>query len=348
MTLRPRSNSLGARQLSAIPLSRSLLKFVTEVWDKRATIKHSDDVYDLYNGIETIEHSVPARTHALTEFFRELSFLGMITKTGPYLQGFTSIPFNQLVFARKQYVNYNMSISNIFMRMEIVACAKFFGLNDVSPEEYLLYLMDEDGFLTFNRANSLLQKCKIKHRVYLNVKISCNEELLLASGIMSYVVRQILEKINGIASVKISVANRIDTIVIYTTNIAATNKVIATIQEYQNNYGVSGFSPEIPMMAQPQIYGVATASEPPQVTIIKGQLQPAQMKQSFGSLRTELIYDALKNSTGCSDFYELIVKYFREAGIDASQPAMQSRYYSCLWEAQRSFVDQAIMTATNL
>jgi hypothetical protein len=84
-------------------------------------------------------------------------------------------------------------------------------------------------------------------------------------------------------------------------------RVIAKIQEYQNNNGVSEFSPEIPIMTEAQIYGVATASEPPQVTIIKGQLLPStsRLGQSFGTLRTELIYDALQNSTGCSDFFEL-------------------------------------------
>jgi small-conductance mechanosensitive channel len=59
----------------------------------------------------------------------------------------------------------------------------------------------------------------------------------------------------------------------------------------------------------------------------------------------DLIYNALNNSTGCSDFYELIVKYFREAGIDASQPAVQVHYHSCLWKAQRSFIDQVITGA---
>jgi hypothetical protein len=133
--------------------------------------------------------------------------------------------------------------------------------------------------------------------------------------------------------------------VIYTSSIAATNKALEKIQEYQNNNGVSGFGPEIPIMTEAQMYGVATASEPPQVIMIKGQLQPAQRKQSFGSLRADLIYNALQDSTGCSEFYELIVKYFRAAGIDASQPAVQVRYHSCLWKAQRSFIDQVITGA---
>jgi hypothetical protein len=101
---------------------------------------------------------------------------------------------------------------------------------------------------------------------------------------------------------KITAANRVESIIIYTSSIAVSNKVLAKIQEYQDNNGVSGFGPEIPIMTEAQMYGVATASEPPQVIMIKGQLQPAQRKQSFGSLRADLIYNALQDSTGCSDF----------------------------------------------
>jgi hypothetical protein len=55
-------------------------------------------------------------------------------------------------------------------------------------------------------------------------------------------------KINGISSVKITVSGRRDSMVIYTSSIAATNKVLEKIQEYQDNNGVSGFGPEIPIM----------------------------------------------------------------------------------------------------
>jgi hypothetical protein len=79
--------------------------------------------------------------------------------------------------------------------------------------------------------------------------------------------------------------------------------------------------------------------------MIKGQLLPAESKQSFGLLRADLIYDALQNSTGCSDFFELIVKYFREAGIDAKQPAIHFAFNSRVWEAQRTFIDQVITGA---
>jgi hypothetical protein len=101
-------------------------------------------------------------------------------------------------------------------------------------------------------------------------------------------------------------------------------------------------------MTKSQLYGVATASEPPHVTMKKGQLLPANniAPPSFGAFRADLIYNALKDSTESYDFYELIVKYFRNAGIDANDPAIQIRYRSCLIEAQMNLADQVISSAT--
>jgi hypothetical protein len=145
--------------------------------------------------------------------------------------------------------------------------------------------------------------------------------------------------------VKITPDNRVDTMLIYTSSVAVSNKVIAKIQEYKNKNGISGFGPEIPMMTEAHIYGVATASQPLPLTMEEGQLLPAQRKPSFGSLRADLIYNALQDSTGCSEFFELIVKYFRVAGIDAKQPAIQVDNNSCVWESQINAVDKIIAAA---
>jgi hypothetical protein len=280
--------------------------------------------------------------HGLTRFFRGILFLGIEMNIKPMHEALQKVPLEYLVTVRESYVNMRLPIANSLVKMSIAGEAKRCGM---TKENYLVALMAE-GFFGF-AANI---RCSVTHRVYLNVNNISNKDLKSSLHILGYIIREIINKIDGVDSAKITASNRIDSIIIYTSSIDASNKVIAKIQEYQNNNGVSEFSPEIPIMTEAQIYGVATASEPPQVTIIKGQLLPStsRLGQSFGTLRTELIYDALQNSTGCSDFFELIVKYFRIAGIDASQPAMQSRHHSCLWEAQRSFVDQAIMTATNL
>ncbi len=334
----PRSNSLGARPSSAIPLTSSLLKLATEVWDKRATIKHCDDVYALYSCIDIINPNTYARMHGLTRFFRGILFLGIEMNIKPRMQKLLNVPLEYLIIARENYVGMRLPIANAVVKRSIAGKARWY---DMTNENYLVALM-ANSFFGF-AANI---RCSVTHRVYLNVKNISNKELKSALYIFGYIMREIINKINGVDSAKITTANRVDSIIIYTSSIDVSNKVIAKIQEYQNNNGVSEFSPEIPMMTEAQIYGVATASEPPEITMIKGHLLPSMLPQSFGALRAELIYNALQDSIGCSDFFELIVKYFRIAGIDASQPAIQSRHHSCLWEAQRTLVDHAIAAAT--
>ncbi len=337
MTLRPRSNSVGARPLSSIPLSSSLLKLAAEVWDKRGSIEHRDDIYDLYNGIEPTNFSTYARMHGLTGFFRGILFLGIEMNTDIFLQDFQTVPLEYLVTARENYVGMHLPIVNAVVKIRLAECAKRHGL---SNEDYLVDRMSMSFFcLTANI------RCSVTHRVYLNVNNSSNKDLKSSLHILNYVIREIMYKINGVDSAKITAVNRVDSMIIYTSSIDVSNKVIAKIQEYQNKNGVSGFNPEIPMMTEAQMYGVATASESPDITIINGQLLPSILRQSFGSLRADLIYDALKNATGCSDFYELIVKYFREAGVDAKQPAIHFAFNSRVWEAQRSFVDLVISAA---
>ncbi len=337
MTLRPRSSSLGARQLSAIPLSSSLLKLATEVWDKRATIKSSDDIYALYCFIGLSHTHRCSRTQGLTGFFRRLLFLGVEMNMKAWMQNFQKVPLEYLVTARENYVNMRLPIANAVVKMGIAEKAKSSGL---SIEDYLVYKMTRCFFVFGSHA-----KYEIAHRVYLNVNTNYDEDLKSAADIFCYIIREIMYKINGVKTVKITVANRIDTILIYTSSIAVSNKVIAKIQEYQNKNGISGFGPEIPMMTEVQMYGVATASQPLPLTMEEGQLQPAQRKPSFGSLRVDLIYNALQDSTGCSEFFELIVKYFRIAGIDAKQPAIHFDYNYCVWESQINAVDKIIAAA---
>jgi hypothetical protein len=278
--------------------------------------------------------------HGLTRFFREILFLGIEMNMKLRMQSHKKIPLEYLVTARENYVGMRLPIANAMVKMSIAENAK---KCDLSNEDYLVGRMARDFFYFSSKI-----KCSVRHRVYLNVNNTSNKDLKSAAHILGYIIREIMHKINGVKTVKITVSQRVDTILIYTSSVAVSNKVIAKIQEYQNNNGISGFGPEIPMMTEEQIYGVATGYEPPTLTMKEGQVCPNLKRQSFGRFRVILLYKALKDSTGCSDFFELIVKYFMEAGIDASQPAVQLRYGSSLWEAQRSFVDKLITGAANL
>ena len=337
MTLRPRSSSLGARPLSAIPLSSSLLKLATEVWDKRATIKHSDGIYNLYSCLYPENFNTHARRQGLTWFFRRLLFLGIEMNMTPFMQKFKKVPLEYLVTARENYVNMRLPIVNSLVKMSIAEKAR---MNGLTQEDDLVKRMARSFFLFDSNV-----KCKIAHRLYLNVNTSNNAYLRSAIDIFCYIIREIMYKIHGVKFAKITAANRVESIIIYTSSIAVSNKVLAKIQEYQDNNGVSGFNPEIPMMTQAQMYGVATAAHPPRFTMIQGQLLPQLSSHSFGRFRAVLIYNALQNSTGCSEFFELIVKYFRIAGIDAKQPAIHFDYNYCVWESQINAVDKIIAAA---
>ncbi len=339
-----RRHSLGARPLSQIPLAGELLKLATEVWNKRDMIEESYNIYEIYaQSNAVINPQMYASNIALTQYFRSMLSLGIETGSVTRTQTL-DIPFHYLVNARENYLHHRISISEPRLRLKI----RKMGLpRGMTVERYLMMIMETD-FLCFHTKNYSRKELTVRYRVYLNINTNNNIDLRSATHIMSFVIREIIHKINGVLCVKISLEGRIDSIIIYTTNIQITNKVIAKLHEYQNEHGTSRFNCTIPVMTKSQLYGVATASEPPHVTMKKGQLLPANniAPPSFGAFRADLIYNALKDSTESYDFYELIVKYFRNAGIDANDPAIQIRYRSCLIEAQMNLADQVISSAT--
>ncbi len=339
-----RRHSLGARPLSEIPLAGELLKLATEVWNKRDTIEDPYDIYKIYAQRNAVtNHQISASDTALTLYFRNILLLGIETGWLTSAQSL-NIPFYYLVSARENYLYHRLPIYDPRMRLKIsnLALGSF-----MTVEDYLLMVMETD-FLCFHSQNHIQNHLIVRSRVYLNININNNIDLSSATHIMSFVVREILHKINGVVFTKISLEERIDSIIIYTTNLQVTDKVIAKLHEYQNTNGISGFNCAIPIMTKSKLYGVAIASEPPHVTMKKGQLLPTNKVEppSFGMFRADLLYNAFKDSTESYDFYELIVKYFRNAGIDANEPAIQLRHRSCLMEAQMNLADQVISSAT--
>ncbi len=341
-----RRHSLGARPLSEIPLAGGLLKLATEVWNKRDMIQEPGDVYKIYLDMDTIANpQILASDMALTQYFRNMLLLGTETGIDTSLQ-IIQMPFHCLVTSRENYLRHRLPISAPRLRLKI---SNLVLGSAITIENYLLMVMATE-FLGFYTKTHNKDRHAVKYRVYLNINTNNNTELSSATHIMSFVVREILHKINGVVFAKIALAARVDSIIIFTTNIHIADKVIAKLYEYQNANGISGFNCAIPVMSKSQIYGVTTASEPPQVIIEKCQLRPSnrRLPLSFGTFRTDLIYNALKDSTESYDFYELIVKYFRNTGIDAHEPAIQIHTRSCLMEAQRNLVEQIITNTTRL
>jgi len=315
------ASPLTAPPLTAPPLSGSLLELATKVWAQRMTILSDSGVYNIYAAKEIRIPRTPIRTLALTQFFRSLLLLEEELNISSKTQQYQSIPLRYLVSAREDYLQLGSPISNVMLKSSVEAIANRLGM---TPENYLVDFMENCFYFFFSK-----DKCKIRHRVYLDAKTRYSEDLKSALHLFDYVCREIVTKIEGIHSAKISANVRIDSIVIYISSMEASNLVIAKIQEYQKINGVSGFDPEIPPMTHSHIYGVATGDEPPMFAMQEGEMRPILKCKSFGRFRSQLIYNALKDSTDKDGFFKLIVEYFRVAGIDANQPSVQLGSLAC-------------------
>jgi len=331
MPLIPQKKTEGARALTPPPLteppltepplSGTLLELATKVWAQRMTISSDDDVYDLYADKGMEPDPTPIRTLALTQFFRSLLLLGQELNIESRMQDYPGIPLRYLVRAREDYVRLGSPIRNVMVKSSVKASANRFGM---TPENYLVDFMEHSFCFFFSK-----DKGKIRHRVYLHAKTRHSEDLKSALHLFDYVCREIVTKIKGVCSAKITANVRMDSILIFTSSMEASNLVIAKIQEYQKIHGVSGFDPEIPPMTHSHIYGVATGDEPPLFAMQEGKMLPTRKPNSFGGFRAELIYNALKDSTDKDDFFKLIVEYFRVAGIDVNQPSVQLGCLAC-------------------
>ena len=326
MTLIPQKKTEGARALTPPPLtepplSGKLLELATKVWAQRMTILSDSDVYNIYADKGMEPDPTPIRTLALTQFFRGLLLLGEELNIVSRVRKYRSVPLQYFVSAREDYVQFGSRISNVMLESSIEARANRLGLE---PEDYLMDFMEHCFYVFYSK-----DKCKIRHRVYLHAKTRYSEDLKLALHLFDYVCREIVTKIEGIHSAKITTNVRVDSIVIYMDSMDASNLVIAKIQEYQNINGVSSFDSEIPPMTQPKMYGVSTGDQPPLFAMEEGKMLPTRKVNSFGGFRAELIYNALKDSTDKDDFFKRIVEYFRVAGIDVNQPSVQSGCLAC-------------------
>jgi len=321
MTLIPQKKTEGARALTptpltAPPLSGSLLELATKVWAQRMTISTEVDVYTIYTEKGMSPPRTSIRTLALTQFFHGLLLLGEELNIVSRVRKYRSVPLQYLVSAREDYVRLGSPITNMMVKTSVEASANRRGM---TPEDYLVDFMEHCFYVFYSKDSG-----NIRYRVYLHAKTRESEDLKSALHLFDYVCREIVTKIKGICSAKISVNVRLDSILIYTSSMDVSNLVIAKIQEYQNINGVSGFEPEIPPMTQPHIYGVSTGDEPPLFAMQEGEMRPILKSKSFGRFRAQLIYNALKDSTDSDGFFKLIVEYFRVAGIDANQPSVQS------------------------
>jgi hypothetical protein len=317
---------MGPRPLSAIPLSGALRDFAKKVWDRRNGIRSADDIYRMYGAVNRQNQLTYGGGSADTMYLDRLFSLGLV-RGHPSVQGYESFTFASLMATRRNYMENNTPIPAGPLLDQVRPEAQQYGL---TPENYLV--IDMAGTFYHFMAPT---PCEVTERVYLNVEANH------ATDIMKYVVNEIVDKVAGVYEAKIAgpggVADRADTIVIYTVSANVSNQVVALLQAYQNRHGAASFIDHLPAMTERRLPGVSTGAEPAPVNVVRRKAMPG--RQSFGSLRADLIYKALQDSKGGPEFFELIVKYFRDAGLNANDPSIQTRQRQLALEAQKNFVD---------
>ncbi|MCK5819136.1 MAG: hypothetical protein KAH18_07750 [Psychromonas sp.] len=294
----------------------------------KLNIKQPSDVYNLYAILTKPNPLTLSSDTDLSLYLFRINSLGKAWGNRVAVQAFTFMSLDALICARNNYLTNYMPITNPQLALALTEGA---AERVTSIENYFITLMKT--ITIYFKARSTLN---VKYRVYLNV------EPFHAIEVMSYVLFKIVDEFDEVSSTKITLGNTSDTIVIYIESLTVSNQVVEKIREYQKIHGNYSFRQDIPEMTKHQIQGVATGEEPPKIYMEHRQPLPFEgSRQSFGVFRCDLIYQALKDSKGSAVFFELIVKYFRDAGLDANDPSIQTRFYQIQWEAQRNL-------ATNL
>ncbi|HSG82058.1 MAG TPA: T3SS effector HopA1 family protein, partial [Gemmatimonadota bacterium] len=252
--MRPRSHSMGPRPLSAVPLAGPLRVFAQQVWAQRQNIRSANDVYRLYGAVSQQNQLTHGGASADTMYLDRLYSLGLV-RGQPSVQGYESFEFGALLAARRDYLEGGTLIPPGQLLNQIQPEAAQYR---ITPENYLVIELAET-FYHYVSSN----RCPVKERVYLNVRAN------VATDIMKYVVTEFVDKMAGVDEAKIAgpqgVADRADTIVIYTSNKAASDQVVAQLREYQNQHGTGAFLSELPAMTARQLPGVSTGAEPASV-----------------------------------------------------------------------------------
>ncbi|MCK5820099.1 MAG: hypothetical protein KAH18_12880 [Psychromonas sp.] len=327
MPLRSRSNSLIDRPLSTIPLAGSVLKLAYQVWEKKLNIKNPSDIYRLYAHRTKPNPLMYNSDIKMTMLLFKINALAKAWGQMVIADGFGSISLDTLTNALNHYLITHIPIENHQIKLAFTSAAERSG---ISLEDYFIVKMSRIGVIFKARSTN-----DTKYRVYLNVDPNN------AIDVMSYVIFKILDVFNGARAAKIRIGNNSDTIIIYIKSITVTNQVIEKIRDYQKKHGDSAFRTELPAMTKFQMQGVSTAEQPPRIQITKHQVQPRKGGlPSFGTYRCELFYQALIDSKGFSEFIKLIMKYFKEAGIDANDPSIQTRSEELLQLSRINFSQQ--------
>jgi hypothetical protein len=169
----------------------------------------------------------------------------------------------------------------------------------------------ETGFLHFynRRIEPGPNQLDIVERIYLSVKAEN------ALDVMRFVTRELVNnaQTTGIGGAKLAgpgeVGRRRDAIVIYSEGSTYTQRAVERLREYQRTHPNHFEDFPVPM-TQPVSRGISIGSDP----------VGSSEEVSFGSVRAQAIYDALREATTREDFFHRVEQNFRSRRVDPAQP----------------------------
>lgn len=165
------------------------------------------------------------------------------------------------------------------------------------------------------------QRCS--QRVYLNVN---GDE---AVKVMKFVVPSMVPGLPGCSEAKISgprtAGARADTIVIYSAGETTTNAILERLTEYQrlSAENRARFGAETSVMTEPaqSLVGVSVGAEPKLKALGDEAHQVLARRESFGSMRSKLVFEALRTNPRNKDaFFAAVIRLFGSARLNPMAP----------------------------
>ena len=337
---RPRRGAITERR---VPFDPRLEAFCERVWEeyKREESITYNHVYNLYGEVSRRNLLTGSDNSDLLAFLDELLRIeedhGCRVSVQDYNRRINSAwSLEYLVgIARECVLNYearSYALPKALYDHTNALNKRYYGSTDdlaevAAADIFLARFLAHDFFHYFKvpTGGESLPACT--QRVYLNVEADH------ATDVMEMVVRDIVVGLSTeVREAKVAgplgLADRSDTIVIYTKDLAASDAVVEVVKAYQRDGNRDFFRDDVPAMLRvdSETRGTAYGAEPKIDETNKATLKASNPKivigrESFGSVRSKLIAAAFNESSGDKEvFLDLVARYFGEAGMMALIP----------------------------
>lgn len=306
------------QDLSVKTMDQRLRSFLDSLWMNRNQITSSNDIYARYNAVTQPNRLNNANSQRYFAFLDSLHKIYLESESFVSVQDYSKFKFTRLLDEAKKVGTPKYRFpTDLKEHIRVLFRDPTLSRSDAADA------FRDDLCATFFHYFAIgRQPKKIIQRVYLNVKAEH------AVKVMKFIVTSIVVGLPGVGEAKIAgpsaIADRNDVIVIYSTGEITTDAVLERLAEYQRLSGehFGSFIPDVPQMTLEDtlLSGVGVGSEPNKAligdeavrTILQGQ-------QSFGGMRSKLIWRALSAAKSQQEFLKYTTIIFKRAGLSVSQ-----------------------------